>query len=164
MRRMAVAVVAGLFVAGCSSPSTSASSTKPPGPSQVTVTTAVGTSVPSTIPPGSACTSGTVSVEAQPSEAVTAVCVTVGSILMLTGGYGGSDGSWPGPPTISNGRVVALMSSGADGIIFKANLRAIGIGSSIVEAPFVAGPNVCNPTPCTPVPGRPLEWRVTVVR
>lgn len=52
-------------------------------------------------PPGSACTSGTVSVEAQPSEAVTAVCVTVGSILMLTGGYGGSDGSWPGPPTIS---------------------------------------------------------------
>jgi hypothetical protein len=165
IRRQALAVAAGLFVAGCSSPSTSTStsSTVPPGSSQVTVTTAVGTSEPSTILPGSVCKSGTVSVEPQPSEAVTPVCVTVGSILMLTGGYGGADGSWPGPPSISDGRVLALMSSGADGTTFKAKLRAIGIGSAIVEAPFVAGPNVCNPTPCTPVPGRPLNWKVTVI-
>ena len=156
-------VVASTFVAGCSSPSTSANSTQPSSSSQVSVTTTPVISEPSTSPPGRACASGTVSVGEQPSEAVTPVCVTVGSILILTGGYAGSGGSWPGPPTISNGRVLALMSGGANGMVFKANLRAIGVGSATVEVPFVAGPDVCNPTPCTPVPGRPLDWKVTVV-
>ena len=159
--RLALVVVASTFVAGCASPSTSANSTQPPGSSQISATTQ-GIAEPSTSHSGPGCASGTVSVEEQPSEAVTLVCVTVGSILMLTGGYGGSGGSWPGPPTISNGRVLALMSSGANGIVFKAHLRAIGVGSAIVEVPFVAGPDVCNPTPCTPIPGRPLDWKVTV--
>jgi hypothetical protein len=91
------------------------------------------------------------------------VCVTVGSTLVLTGGDDMSGGTWPGPPTISNGRVLALTSSNASGTNFTANLRAIGTGSATVEVPFVAGPDVCNPTPCTPVPGRPLDWQVTVV-
>jgi hypothetical protein len=91
------------------------------------------------------------------------VCVAVGSTLVLTGGDDMSGGTWPGPPTISNGRVLALTSSNASGTNFTADLRAIGTGSTTVEVSFVAGPNVCTPTPCTPVPGRPLVWQVTVV-
>jgi hypothetical protein len=162
-RRLALVVVASTFAAGCSPASTSANSTQPPGSSQVSVATTSVISEPSTSHPGPACTSGMVSAREQPSEDVTPVCVTVGSILILTGGYGGSGGSWPGPPTISNGRVLALTSSGANGMVFKANLRAIGVGSVTVEVPFVAGLDVCNPTPCTPVPGRPLDWKVTVI-
>jgi hypothetical protein len=162
-RRLALLVVASTFVAGCSSPPTSAHSTQPPGSSQVSVATTSVIAEPSTSLPGPACSSGTVNVGEQPSEAVTPVCITVGSILILTGGYGGSGGSWPGPPTISNGRVLALTSSGAHGMVFKADLRGIGVGSATVEVPFVAGPDVCNPTPCTPVPGRPLDWKVTVI-
>jgi hypothetical protein len=74
-----------------------------------------------------------------------------------------SGGTWPGPPNISNGHVLALESSNAKGTNFTANINAIGTGSATVDVPFVTGPDVCNPTPCTPVPGRPLDWQVTVV-
>jgi hypothetical protein len=94
---------------------------------------------------------------------VTPVCVHVGSTLVLTGGDAMSGGTWPGPPTISDRRVLTLTSSGASGTAFTGELRAIGVGSATVEVPFVAGPDVCTPTPCTPVPGRPLDWQVTVV-
>ena len=160
--RLALAVVASLSVAGCSSPMTSANSTKPPDSSPLTLTTRAMTAGVSTTPTSLQCTSGTVNVKWQPSEDVTTVCVTVGSILVLTGGDDMSGGTWPGPPTISNGRVLALMSSSAFHANFTANLRAIGTGSATVEVPFVAGPAACNPTPCTPVPGRPLDWQVTV--
>jgi len=116
-----------------------------------------------TTPSTAQCTSGTVHVRWQPSAGVTTVCVTVGSTLVLTGGDDMSGGTWPGPPIISNGRVLALTLSHASGTNFTANLRAVGTGSATVEVPFVAGPDVCNPTPCTPVPGRPLDWKVTVV-
>jgi hypothetical protein len=161
--QLALVVAASLSVAGCSSPSTPANSTKPPDSSPVTVTTTAETAGVSTTPTSPQCTSGTVNVRWQPSEGVTTVCVAVGSTLVLTGGDDMSGGTWPGPPTISNGRVLALKSSHASGTNFTANLRAIGTGSATVEVPFVAGPDVCNPTPCTPVPGRPLDWQVTVV-
>jgi len=122
-----------------------------------------GTAEASTALTSPRCTSGTVNVTWQPSEGMTPVCVSVGSILVLTGGDAMSAGRWPGPPTISDGGVVMLTSSHASGSTFTANLNAIGIGTATVEVPFVAGPDVCNPTPCTPVPGEPLVWKVTVV-
>ena len=155
--------VASLSVAGCTSPSTSARSTKPLDSSPVTATTSTGTGGVSTPPTGPQCMSGTVNVRWQPSEGVTTACVTVGSTVVLAGGDAMSGGTWPGPPTISNGQVLTLASSSATGPIFAANLRAIGTGTATVEVPFVAGPEVCNPTPCTPVPGRPLDWQITVV-
>jgi hypothetical protein len=73
-----------------------------------------------------------------------------------------SAGTWPGPPNISDGHVLTLVSSHG-GTEFTARLRAIEPGTSSIEVPFVAGPDVCNPTPCTPVPGAPLLLQVTVV-
>jgi hypothetical protein len=156
---MALTVVAGLFIAGCSTSSTTANPTLPPGASTTTLNHAEVTTTPTSAP----CTSGTVNVMWQPWESVTTVCVTAGSTLVLSGGFDGAGGTWPGPPTISNSRVLALGSSNAKGTNFTANIKAIGTGTATVEVPFVAGPDVCNPTPCTPVPGRPLDWRVTVV-
>ena len=155
---------AGLSVAGCTSPSTSAIPTRPLDSTPVTATTRAGTDGGSTTPPGRHCLSGSVDAPWQPSQGVTAVCVTVGSTLVLTGGDDMSGGSWPGPPTISDPRVVALLSSHASGSTFTGTLRATGAGTATVEVPFIAGPDVCNPTPCTPVPGRPLDWQVTVVQ
>jgi len=74
-----------------------------------------------------------------------------------------SGGTWPGPPRISNGQVLNLVSSSHSGARFTATFRAIRTGSASVTVPFVAGPDVCNPTPCTPVPGAPLDLEVTVV-
>ena len=160
MWRLGLAVAATLSVVGCSSPSISVNSNRSP---DSTRTTAGGAAEASTTPTSHDCTSGTINVKWQPSEGETPVCVRVGSIVVLTGGDVMSGGTWPGPPTISNGRVLALRSSSASGTNFTANLKAIGTGSATVEVPFVAGPDVCNPTPCTPVPGRPLDWQVTVV-
>jgi hypothetical protein len=157
--RLALSVLAGLFVAGCSTSSTTAITTLPPGSSTTTVPPAEIATTPTSQP----CTSGNVNVPWRPWEPVTTVCVTVGSTLVLTGGGDGFGGTWPGPPSISNSRVLALTSSNAKGTNFTANVNAIGTGSATVEVPFVAGNDVCNPTPCTPVPGRPLDWRVTVV-
>jgi hypothetical protein len=157
--RLGLTVAAGLFVAGCSASPTTANPTLPPRSSTTKANPAEVTTTPTSAP----CSSGTVNVQWQPSESVTTVCVTVGSTLVLTGGDDMSGGTWPGPPTISNSRVLALASNNAKGTNFTANIKAIGTGSATVEVPFVAGPDVCNPTPCTPVPGRPLDWQVTVV-
>jgi len=154
---------AGLSGVGCASPSTSANPTTPLDPTPVTATTRAGTDGGSITPPDTHCLSGSVNVPWQPSQGVTTVCVTVGSTLVLSGGNDMSGGSWPGPPTISDRRVLALLSSNASSSTFTADLRATGAGTATVEVPFVAGPDVCNPTPCTPVPGRPLDWQVTVV-
>ena len=158
-KRMALTVAAGLFIAGCSTSSTAANPTLPPGASTTTAPPAGATTTPTSQP----CTSGNVDVPWQPSEPITTVCVTVGSTLMLTGGGDGFGGTWPGPPAISNTRVLALASSKAQGTKFTADVNAIGTGSATIDVPFVAGQDVCDPTPCTPVPGRPLDWRVTVV-
>ena len=64
---------------------------------------------------------------------------------------------WPGPPTISDRPVLALVSSAASGTSFTAIFKANRPGSASVEVPFVPGPDLCNPTPCTPVPGAPLS-------
>ena len=154
---------AGASVAGCASPTTAAHTTAPPASIPDTVTTRPATDGGSTTPPATHCSSGTVAVPWQPTQGVTTVCVTVGSTVVLTGGGGMSAGTWPGPPTVSDQRVLALLSSHASGSTYTGTLRAIGAGTATVEVPFVAGPDVCDPTPCTPVPGRPLDWQVTVV-
>lgn len=158
MRRLALAMVAGLFIAGCSTSSSTATSTLPPGSSTTRAPAEVATT-PTSVP----CASGTVSAPWQPTEYETAVCVTDGSTLDLSGGFVGTGGTWPGPPTISNGGALTLISSNASGVNFTASLRAIGVGSATVTVPFVAGTPDCNPTPCTPIPGRPMVWQVKVV-
>lgn len=161
--RLALLMAMGLTIVGCSSPSTSPNSKPSPDSSPVTQTTRGGIADASTTPTSLVCTGGTVDVSWQPGEGVTPACVRVGSILVLTGGDAMSAGRWPGPPTISDDRVLTLTSSNATGTTFTADLRAIGTGAATVEVPFVAGPDVCNPTPCTPVPGTPLVWQITVV-
>jgi len=74
-----------------------------------------------------------------------------------------SGGTWPGPPRISDGQVVKVLSSSHSGVRFTATLEAIGAGSASVTVPFVPGESACSPTPCTPVPGAPLDLEVTVV-
>ncbi len=81
----------------------------------------------------------------------------------MTGGNAASGGTWPGPPTISDGHVLAVVSSTATGAGFTATLKANRTGSASVEVPFVPGPDVCSPTPCRPVPGAPLILDVAVV-
>ncbi len=100
---------------------------------------------------------------ALPGGQATPTCVTVGSTIVMTGGSDMSGGSWPGPPTISDRLVLALVSSAASGTSFTATFKANRPGSASVEVPFVPGPDLCNPTPCTPVPGAPLVLDVTVV-
>jgi len=156
-------VVAGLSLAGCSASSTASNSSRTPS-SPVTTSNQLPSSVGPTTPTGSTCTSGTTTVTAQFGEEATPVCVKIGSTLVLTGGDSMSGGTWPGPPTISTADVLTLVSSHVVGSTLSATLKATGVGTATVEAPFVAGQNVCNPTPCTPVPGRPLIWQATVVR
>ena len=108
MRQLALGVAAGLFVVGCSSPSTSANSMLPPGSSTTMAPSAEATTTPTSQP----CASGDVTVPWQPGEYETSACVTSGSKLVLTFGGGGAfGGTWPGPPNISNGHVLTLTSS-----------------------------------------------------
>jgi len=155
---VATGVAVALSVAACSSTTAS----RPDRPSPVTVTTQapVGTTTLTTAAP---CASGTVAVPWQPSAATTTACVTVGTTLDLTGGDDMSGGTWPGPPVISDPRVLSLASTTSTGSDVTAGIRAVGAGSATVTVPFVAGSPVCTPTPCTPVPGRPLVWQITVV-
>jgi hypothetical protein len=84
-------------------------------------------------------------------------------MIVMQGGNAMSGGTWPGPPTISDKSVLALLSSHSAGASFTASFRAIRTGSATVTVAFVAGRHVCNPTPCTPVPGAPLILAVTVM-
>jgi hypothetical protein len=152
----------GLCLAACS---TSPASTKHSAItektfSQATVTTQGPPDV--SVPQRSVCLSGTVAVPFQHPGQLSNVCIKVGSTVVMTGGGSMSAGTWPGPPNISDGHVLTLVSSHG-GTEFTARLRAIEPGTSSIEVPFVAGPDVCNPTPCTPVPGAPLLLQVTVV-
>ena len=169
--RPALLVAASLGIVGCASPSALSGGSHTTHEVQTTHTTMPeGTRETTTLPSVTtqtthpSCTNGTVTVRSLNVGQPTPFCVTVGSTIVLTGGEAMSGGTWPGPPTISNTSVVALISSSASGTSFTANLRAGEAGSAIIEVPFVAGPDVCNPTPCTPVPGAPLIWQVTVVR
>lgn len=109
------------------------------------------------------CKAGTVTVKVLPYEASTPVCVRVGALLVMTGGYVGTGGYWPGPPTVSDGAVLRLISSVSKETQLTARFRAMRAGSATVEAAFVSGNSGCSPTPCTPVPGGPLVLDVTVV-
>lgn len=164
IRRLVLVAVAACFVAGSASPSshpTSSPTTRAPA-QQTTYTTL---QPPSTAGSGIACPgcgSGTVTVAAEPGPA-TPVCVTVGSLVVLRGGTPAAGGTWPGPPHISDTKVVSLVSSHSAGATFTATLKALQAGSATVVVPFVAGNDVCNPTPCTPVPGGPLNFAVRVI-
>jgi hypothetical protein len=162
--RPALVAVVACVVAGCSSPSshpTSSPTTHASAPA-VTQTTL---QPPSTAGSGIArpgCGSGTVTVAASPGPG-TPVCVTVGSLVVLRGGNDASGGAWPGPPKISDTKVVSLVSSHSVGAAFTATLKALKAGSATVIVPFVPGEDVCDPTPCTPVPGAPLNFAVRVI-
>jgi hypothetical protein len=104
-----------------------------------------------------------VTVTAAPGGQVTPVCATVGSVIVLRGGIAGTGGSWPGPPNVSNPRIVSVLSSHAAGDSFTAELKALTPGSTSAIVAFVAGQPVCDPTPCTPIPGAPLSFDVRVV-
>lgn len=157
----------GLFVAGCSSPSHSPSassqSTGLNQQTQSTPTTKAPPGVTATVPTSPTCSSGTVTVNANADGQPTSTCVQVGSDIVMTGGSAMSGGTWPGPPRISDGQVVKVLSSSHSGVRFTATLEAIGAGSASVTVPFVPGESACSPTPCTPVPGAPLDLEVTVV-
>ncbi|HEY1828242.1 MAG TPA: hypothetical protein VGF87_09480 [Acidimicrobiales bacterium] len=109
------------------------------------------------------CSHGTVTVAAQFDGQPSNVCVTVGSTIVMTGGSDATGGTWPGPPHISNGSVLRVISSNSSGATYSGRFIAWGTGASSVTVPFVNGPDVCTPTPCTPVPGGPLVINVTVV-
>ena len=111
----------------------------------------------------SSCSSGTVTARAQFGVDLAGVCVRVGTVMVVTGGQGGSNGTWPGPPAISNGNVLLLLSNNPTGYTFIDIVQAKGVGRATVHLPFVAGPDVCSPTPCTPIPGGPFVLDVTVV-
>ncbi|HEX4127443.1 MAG TPA: hypothetical protein VHX67_07680 [Acidimicrobiales bacterium] len=164
IRRLALVAVAACFVAGCASPSShpTSSPTTHARARQATQTTL---QPPSTAGSGIArpgCGSGTVTVTAAPGPG-TPVCVTVGSRVVLRGGYAGSGGTWPGPPRISDTKVVSLASSHSAGDTFTATVKALAAESTTVIVPFVAGADACDPTPCTPVPGEPLNFAVRVI-
>jgi hypothetical protein len=156
-----VLCAASLLLAGCSTSTTAAPSTR-------AATLSTGTTIPPTVAratatTGPACRSGAVEVPWQPAAGVTTACVTVGSTVVLTGGDAMSGGTWPGPPTVSDGHVLALLSTSSNGTTFTATFGASAAGSATVDVPFVQGAEDCTPTPCTPVPGRPLDWDITVV-
>jgi hypothetical protein len=166
--RLGLIAAMGLFAAGCSSPSASSRSNgQPPSssthPREVTTTTRTPSSVAETAPTSPDCSSGAVTVNANPGGEPTLACVRVGSVIVMTGGNATSGGTWPGPPRISSSQVLKMVSSTNSGTRFTARLRAIRAGFSSVAVPFVPGQEVCNPTPCTPVPGAPLDLEVTVV-
>jgi hypothetical protein len=158
---LGITVLLTMIVSSCGGPPTATTAR-----SQATVTT----QLPSTTPTDGAtsavgsphCLSGTATVDVPTPEPAT-VCVKVGSTLVMTGGDAMSGGTWPGPPNISDRRVLNLMSSHSRGTSFNATLKAIQPGTSSIDVPFVAGPDVCNPTPCTPVPGAPILLQVTVI-
>jgi WD40 repeat protein len=169
-RSVLLAVVAGLL-AGCAGTAAvgSAARTNPNqvnpvatiNPIQSTTTVRSGYSAPTSTLPD--CKTGSVTVTLRPPELSPPVCVQVGAILVMTGGYEGSGGSWPGPPTISDRRVLTLTSSVSSGTTLTAHFKAVAVGSTTVRAQFVGANSECTPTPCTPIPGMPLVLSVTVV-
>ena len=163
--RLGMIAVVGLVLAACSAGTPPHPSARSPhhATSPTVTTQGPSTGVPATVPSASSCSGGTVTAaEANPGE-LTPVCVTVGSHVMLTGGNAMSGGTWPGPPRVSDQRVLKLLASSHAGARFSASFTALRAGTASVTVPFVAGPDVCNPTPCTPVPGAPLNFEVTVV-
>jgi hypothetical protein len=111
----------------------------------------------------SSCSSEIVTARAQFGVDLAGVCVRVGTVMVVSGGQGGSNGTWPGPPSISNSEVLSLLSNNPTGSTFTDIVQAKAVGSATVRLAFVAGPDVCAPTPCTPIPGAPFLLDVTVV-
>lgn len=89
----------------------------------------------------------------RPILLIVAACVLAGC----------GNGSWPGPPNVSNPRIVSVLSSHAAGYSFTAEPKALTPGFTTAIVAFVAGRPVCGPTPCTPLPGAPLRFGVRVV-
>jgi len=163
-RWLGLLIPVALYITSCSSPAAPRAEPVRPGhSSREAVTTLAPPVTAQPAPTGPVCSSGTITVRALPGGQATPACVTVGSTIVMTGGSDASGGTWPGPPTISDGQVLALVSSAATGASFTATLRANRPGSTSVNVRFVPGRDVCNPTPCTPVPGAPLILDVTVV-
>jgi hypothetical protein len=158
-RRLVIlaSVVLAFCLAGCSGPAKTAG-----------VLTTI-TSPPPGHPPGTApafvgstnCDAGTVTVNVE--VPVSSACVQVGSDLVITAGYQGTGGSWPGPPTVSGQMTLRLLSSAPSGSLLTARFRAMRTGRTTVQADFVPRNSPCTPTPCTPIPGQPLLLDVTVV-
>jgi hypothetical protein len=149
-------VVLALCLPGCSAPAREAGV-------QTTVTTRPSPGHPTSalVVLGSTdCIAGTLTVTVPPA---TSACVQVGSDLVVSAGYQGSGGSWPGPPSVSDRSVLQLVSSVPSGAILTAHLKAIREGTTTVTADFVSRNSPCTPTPCTPIPGQPLLLDVTVV-
>lgn len=163
-RWLALLIPVALCGTSCSSPAAPRAGSARPGQSgRQAVTTLIPPVTAQPAPTGPVCSSGTITVRALPGGQPTPACVTVGSTIVMTGGNDASGGTWPGPPTISDGQVLALVSSAATGASFTATLRANRPGSASVNVAFVPGRDACHPTPCTPVPGAPLILDVTVV-
>jgi hypothetical protein len=155
-----VLLAATICLAACSSTNQSVGHTPTSRPQPQSPTSEQGAPSTSVNP---SCQSGTVTVNVavQPVS----MCVQVGTALVMTGGLGGADGSWPGPPTISRKKVVIPISKCVTTEApYCERLKAVGVGTVTVTAPF-SNKESCTPTPCTPAaPGGPLVLNVEVVR
>ncbi len=164
MRAIRLMIIAGIGIAlaACSvTPGSPTAGVASKTSSRLTVTTPT-LATSATVPQAAVCLGGIVTLPFQGPGGPASACVKVGATLVMTGGGSDTGGTWPGPPSISNRLVLAVMSS-QGGTEFKARFKAIGVGTSSIEVPFVNGPDVCQPTPCTPIPGTPLDLEVRVV-
>jgi hypothetical protein len=161
-RRWIVPSVAGLgfCLAACSSTgSTNGTATTERAPIPVSG----GTTSVTVLPIPSDCKSGTVA-DNIAAGGTTAMCLVLGSVVDATYSFSGTlYGSWSTAPSIANPSVIVAQSSHLVGRTLKATYRAVGAGTTLVEALFLQRCAPGDKTPCTIPPQVATILQLTVV-
>jgi hypothetical protein len=153
------AMVLGLSLAACSSTGNATQSRPTWAPTGVLSTAPTS---PTTLPNPAECKSGTVYLAFRIGD-TTSICLFVGSVLEATYPSPNSFyGSWS-RPTVLDTSVVRRQSASTRGNTLSASYRAVGQGSTLVDASF---DQTCAPrdqTPCTIPPQLGFLLQVTVI-